>query len=253
MGRLSPDSLFHFAPSLDNLLGILKNTFYSRYCYEEFDLIDSDRQSFSEDAYPMVCFCDIRLSQLMSHIDRYGKYGLGLSKQWGVRRGLNPVIYLNKNSHLAKRLSVITNGTLWKNNPTAQAFYETMLYFKPYVGPLYRGGYCIKENVRFYDEHEWRYMPDRSIMTTNDIDLSMQAHMYRDPVRLANANRKLETDKTRLSFNANDIKYIIIDNESQINDMIKAVRNLKSNRYDGNTVDRLTSRIITVKQIKNDF
>ena len=44
MSRLSPDSLFHFTPSLDNLLGILKNTFYPRYCYDEFDLIDNDAQ-----------------------------------------------------------------------------------------------------------------------------------------------------------------------------------------------------------------
>lgn len=253
MSRLSPDSLFHFTPSFDNLLGILDNTFYPRYCYEEFDLIDNDAQSFSEDAYPMVCFCDIPLSQLMSHINTYGKYGLGMSKQWGLRKGLNPVIYFNKNSHLAKKLSVITNNTLWSSDPTAQAFSEIMLYLKPYVGPLYRGGHCVKEHVRFYDEHEWRYMPSRNIMTTNNIELSMQGHIYRDSVKLANANRKLEMDKTRLSFSANDIKYIIINDESQINDMIEALRGIKASRYDDNTMDRLTSRIITVNQIRKDF
>ena len=78
MSKLSPDSLFHFTPSLDNLLGILKNTFYPRYCYDEFDLIENDAQSFIEDAIPMVCFCDITLSQLMSHIRTYGSYGLGM-------------------------------------------------------------------------------------------------------------------------------------------------------------------------------
>ena len=253
MSRLSPDSLFHLTPSLDNLLGILDNTFYPRYCYEEFDLIDNDAQSFSEDAYPMVCFFDIPLSQLMSHINTYGKYGLGMSKQWGVRKGLNPVIYFNKNSHLAKTLSVITNNTLWRNDPTAQAFHETMLYMKPYAGSLYRGGRSVKENVRFYDEHEWRYMPDRSIMRTNNIELSMQAHIYRNTEELANANRKLETDKTRLSFNANDIKYIIINGEDQINHMVEALRAIKGRKYDSRTVDRLTSRIITVRQIRNDF
>jgi len=50
MGRLSPDSLFHFTPNLANLLGILKNTFYPRYCYEEFDLVDRSQQPFIEDA-----------------------------------------------------------------------------------------------------------------------------------------------------------------------------------------------------------
>ena len=102
MSSLSPYSIFHFTPSLDNLLGILKNTFYPRYCYDEFDLIDNDTQSFIEDAIPMVCFCDIPLSQLMNHINTYGKYGLGMSKEWGIREGLNPVIYFNRNSYLAK-------------------------------------------------------------------------------------------------------------------------------------------------------
>lgn len=253
MSSLSPDSLFHFTPSLDNLLGILKNTFYPRYCYEEFDLINNDEQNYIEDAIPTTCFCDIPLSQLMGHIKTYGKYGLGMSKKWGVGKGLNPVIYFNKNSHLAKRFSVITNNFRWRDDTTARAFYEIMLYVKPYKGTLYRDGHPFKENVRFYDEHEWRYMPDRSIMITNNIELSLQRHQYMDVVELKNANRELETDITRLSFNANDIKYIIIEDEDQINNMVEALRDIKGNRYDSKTIDRLTSRIITVKQIRDDF
>lgn len=260
MGRLSPDSLFHFTPSLDNLLGILKNTFYPRYCYEEFNLTDNFAQSvrqgivtFIKDAIPMVCFSDIPLSQSMSHIKTYGKYGLGMSKEWGIRKGLNPVIYFNKNSHLAKRISVITHNLLLGRDSTAKAFHEISLYMKPYEGTLYRAGRSLKKNVRFYDEHEWRYMPDRKIMVTNGIEPSIQSHIYRNSVELANANRKLETDETKLSFNADDIKYIIINNEGQINKMVEELRYIKGSRYDGKTVDRLTSRIITVKQIQNDF
>ena len=70
---------------------------------------------------------------------------------------------------------------------------------------------------------------------------------------LADANRKLEMEATRLLFNADDIKYIIIRGEDQIDDMIKELRDIKGSRYDKDTVDRLVSRIITVKQIKNDF
>lgn len=253
MSRLSPSSLFHFTPHLKNLLGILDNTFYPRYCYERFDLLDNDEQPFVDDAFPMVCFCDIPLSQLMSHINTYGKYGLGMSKEWGIREGLNPVIYFNKNSRLAKRLSIITNNTLWRDDPTAQAFHEAMLYFKPYEGTLYRDGRSLRENVRFYDEHEWRYIPDRSIMINNNIQTSMQAHIYRNTEELANANRKLETDETKLSFNADDIKYVIINGENQINKMVDALRQIKGDRYDSGTIDRLTSRIITAKQIQDDF
>jgi len=254
MSRLSPDSLFHFTPSLDNLLGILKNTFYPRYCYDEFDLVDNDTQSFIEDAIPMVCFCDIPLSQLIGHINTYGKYGLGMSKEWGIREGLNPVIYFNKNSYLAKQFSILTNAHIWGSDPTSNAFGEIMLSIKPYEGTLYRGGRAVKENVRFYDEHEWRYIPARSIINAKKIGPTLlQRHMYLNTEELAKANRELETDETKLSFNANDVKYIIINNEGQINNMVEALRDIKGIRYDRKTVDRLTSRIITVKKIQNDF
>ncbi len=253
MSILSPDTLFHFTPSLDNLLGILKDTFYPRYCYDEFDLVDNDSQTFLEDAIPMVCFCDIPLSLLIHHIETYGQYGLGMTKEWGLRKGLNPVIYFNKNSHLAKNYNVLTKDLMWQRSPTAKAFKETTGYMKPYEGILYRDGKATVEKVRFYDEHEWRYLPDRSILTDNGIRLFLQHHQYMNPQELAVANSALETEKTRLAFEADDIKYIIIEDEGQINNMIKELRAIKGSRYDKNTVDRLVSRIITVKQIKNDF
>lgn len=253
MSILSPDTLFHFTPSFNNLLGILKNTFYPRYCYDEFDLIDNDSQQFLEDAIPMVCFCDIPLSLLTKHVDTYGKYGLGMTKEWGLRKGLNPAIYFNKNSYLAMNFSVLTNDLIWKNTQTAKAFSEIMGYMKSYEGTLYRDGRTINDNVRFYDEHEWRYVPDTSILSSNCIELNIQKHKYMNPKELADANHKLETETTRLSFNADDIKYIIIEDEDQINKMVKELRGIKGSRYDKDTVDRLVSRIITVEQIKNDF
>jgi NACalpha-BTF3-like transcription factor len=252
MSRLSPNSLFHFTPDYENLLGILKNTFYPRYCLEQFDLVDNDHQHFVEDAIPMVCFCDIPLSQLMSHIDTYGNYGLGMTKEWGIRKGLNPVIYFSKNSNLAKKLNILTNKSVWQNDENSRAFHEVMLYFKPYEGTLYRGG-KTKQRVRFYDEHEWRYTPDRSNLAIKNIKMSLQKHVYRDTIQLANENQKLETDLTRLDFTADDIKYVIIKTEEEINGMIEALTRIKGNRYDRDTLNRLTSRIITVEQIQEDF
>lgn len=253
MSILSPNTLFHFTPSLDNLLGILKDTFYPRYCYDEFDLTDNNPQPFIEDAIPMVCFCDIPLSLLMNHIDTYGQYGLGMTKEWGLRKGLNPVIYFNKNSHLATRFGELTNNLLWKRTLAGQAVNEIMGYIKPYEGTLYRNGRDVKKNVRFYDEHEWRYVPDISILNDRGIETFLQRHMYLNQTALREANDKLGMEATKLSFNAEDIKYIIIEDEDQINIMIKRVRDIKGSRYDEDTVDKLASRIITVRQIKEDF
>ena len=258
MSRLSPDSLFHFTPSLNNLLGILDKTFYPRYCYENFELYRHMTKFIEwvqiiDAALPMVCFCDIPLSQLMSHIEIYGKYGLGMSKEWGIREGLNPVVYFNKNSHLVKNINALKDSPFMKGDSNAQAYRGITHYLKPYEGTLYRGGRSVKENVRFYDEHEWRYVPDSNILITNDIKTSIPLNLYQSHVWLTNENRKLETDRTKLSFNANDIKYIIINEEDQINNMVKELRNIKGDRYDNDTIDRLISRIITVKQIENDF
>ena len=74
--------------------------------------------------------------------------------------------------------SRVTNVLIWGDNPVAQVFHETMGYMKPYEGTLYRNGRIVNENVRFYDEHEWRYVPDRSILINNCIELSMQKQKY---------------------------------------------------------------------------
>ncbi len=165
------------------------------------------------------------MSLLVNHIATYGNYGLGMTKEWGLRKGLNPVIYFNRNSYLANQFSVLTT------RPTP-AFSQIMGYMKPYEGNLYRGGEIKKEDVRFYDEHEWRYVPDSSIMVDNHIGLFLQHHAYMNPEELANANRKLEAESTRLSFSADDVKYIIVEDENQIVNMIKNLRNIKERRYD---------------------
>jgi hypothetical protein len=161
MSRLSPDALFHFTPSFDNLIGILENHFYPQYCYEEF----------IGGAIPMVCFCDIRLSQVKTHIKTYGYYGLGMSKEWASRNKLNPVLYYTKNSQLSHNIKDISLsyismcGELEKQNIKTKEILKNridmggslisiLLYLKPYSGTLYRNGQVVKKNIRFYDERE---------------------------------------------------------------------------------------------------
>ena len=46
----------------------------------------------------MVCFCDIPLGQIDQHVKTYGKYGLGMSKEWAMKNGITPVRYIHRGS-----------------------------------------------------------------------------------------------------------------------------------------------------------
>jgi hypothetical protein len=202
----------------------------------------------------MVCFCDIPLSQVRDHINTYGKYGLGISKAWGKRKGLNPVIYLTKNSRLSEMMNNVVEAVIWSQpNPLQDAYMEMMNYVKPYTGPLRRNGRIVKKSVRFYDEREWRYVPSTDVMKSHNIEASLQRHVYQNPAKMANANSRLQLDGIRLQFKPADIKYIIVDDEPEILTMVRALKNIKGTRYDTDTIELLTSRITTTKQILNDF
>eukprot|EP01034_Spumella_vulgaris_P011525 gene11525-14663_t len=68
--------------------------FWPRYSLEDFRWQVSGPNSHEFAAFPMVCFCDIPLSRIDEHVGFYGSYGLGLSREWGIRAGLNPVQYI---------------------------------------------------------------------------------------------------------------------------------------------------------------
>lgn len=261
MGKLSPDILIHFTNSLDKLLSILKNNFYPRYCYEEFDYVS--KSPTVEGAMPMVCFCDIPLSQVKNHIKTYGHYGLGLKKQWGIRKKLNPVIYFNKDSLLARQLERVFDvhmgfseirGNLQESELThlenlGEICLEIPRYAKPYSGELFRDGRLFKRNVRFYDEREWRYVPPIAL---RGIECYLSKDDFLTPEVLERENRKLENKRSILTFNPRDIKFIIIDKESEIIPMLEALRKIKA-KYPYEVVEILATRIVTTKQILNDF
>jgi hypothetical protein len=104
MGVISSESIFHFTKSKKILLSILKNEFQPHFCFERCEL----GNRVIKGAYPMVCFCDIPLSQVKEYIgEHYGDYGIGMSKSWAEKSGLNPVLYIKKTSHLAAHIMAL--------------------------------------------------------------------------------------------------------------------------------------------------
>jgi hypothetical protein len=95
---VTSDSLFHFTKSLSALKGILIDKFKLSYCRENYQLDYQEHIGH----YPMVTFCDIPLSLARDQIGKYGSYAIGLTKEWGIKNKLNPVVYLEKHSQLTK-------------------------------------------------------------------------------------------------------------------------------------------------------
>jgi len=261
MNNISSNSLFHFTSKAENLIGILTHDFNPRYVLELTPIHSSSKiKSAVNAAFPMVCFCDISLGQIKDHIDTYGFYGIGMTKDWGMRNKLNPVIYVNDSSSLGESLSKIAEITFEarERKPTdvelesirsiAKEYFNLLYFLKPYLGDFERNGKLFN-NIRFYNEREWRYVPQ--LCEWSDFKPCLSVAEYNNSVTLAQGNEKLTSHK--LSFEPDDIKYIFLKESKEIPAMIKALKEIKGNKFGKDVIELLTSKILTTEQILSDF
>lgn len=247
---LYPNILFHFTTK-KSLETILNTTFKVSYARER--IIGGN--NIKEFAVPMISFSDLRLSELKDNIGTYGKFGIGLTKDWAISNGLNPVMYASQDSLFTENFM---NGLedffkLVSNSSDSTGRYEiaykntinTLRYIKNYKGDLIRSGKETIPDYIFANEREWRYVPP----ITEDIFSFVEIEKIQTSQQKSAFNRKV--NHLRLHFQPDDIKYLIVEKDSDINDLIEHLRQTK-NRFSKNTVDRLASRILTYEQIERD-
>jgi len=286
---VSANTLFHFTCDKNNLLGILTHNFYPRYCLEDFSYFYTPdmakRLGYSNIAIPMICFCDIPLSNIRHHINVYGRYAIGLTKEWGKRKQISPVMYALENSIssrvIRRGLSRIeksihkTNShlsTLYSKNPKNKfdekdklideladtlarvdnGLMDMMSFTKKYSGIFMRNGKRYR-NVCFYDEREWRYLPDHPFLYRQQIPSYIRKSAYLDLEKRKEANAKLERPECMLEFSPSDIRYIIVSNNQEILPMVDSIHQIKGSKYSYNDLRLLTTRIISMEQILQDF
>lgn len=178
-------------------------------------------------AVPMVCFCDIPLSRLTEHVTTYGRFGIGLTKEWGMAKGLTPVLYchsrsdlidvLGHNSYTIDYLRDQEGPSLSKNTEDSldvilwnTAFLSC--FMKPYIGSFYRRGELL-EDVRFYDEMEWRYVP--RLMAESGLPTALYGSNAADTQYVTECNERLfNYDGAALEFATDDIAYIFVEDEA---------------------------------------
>lgn len=283
---LSANTLFHFTYQLETLCKILQTGFRPSYCLERF----TSSNTLSNCHIPMVCFCDIPLSQVHHHVNRYGKYGLGMEVDWGVEKDVNPVSYVSQYSSVYKMLngmqsqfvfslasqtlgggyiSIDPFGQQEATTKLAPFIYSTTLlqcYLKLYKGIDIYSGLVTK----FYDEKEWRYIPPFSVFpnlnplflrlpaynkpteTKDDFIIKICESYLNMTIEEAIAEGKKRLNSYFLTFNPVNIKYIIVNFENDRKVIIDSLKE-KKDTYSEEAINRLSSRIITYEQIREDF
>jgi len=191
------------------------------------------------------------------HADRYGCYAIGMKKEWGVRKKVTPAIYTYQNSPLPLAMKSLFDKIKGMDQGGREIWAGDLLtlsvYLKDYEGRFWRNGAYLPDLVRFYDEREWRYVPTPEQLTQVGCLPStvMDRTQWPNKAYVDRENQKLQGCK--LGFTADDVKYLIVEKESEISRFIDIVKEIKAPKYKDRTVELLLTRIISMEQIREDF
>lgn len=244
---ISANTLFHFTHEYDTLIKILQSKFYPRLCLEKRLWYPGDDKV----AIPMVCFCDIPLSNIADHTEKYGKYAIGIKKTWAVEQGVTPILYVHEKScFIEQGLSALTwslDSAGKDDNIVLERLTQVMSMFfmmKPYEGEQTING--RKKKVRFYDEREWRYIPPIGGEKLN----CLSETVFRN--RRIREELNSYNEQYGVTFNPDVINYIIVEKEDQIVPLMHELYSIKGD-FSHRSVELLTSRILSMDRISEDF
>lgn len=238
--RPRSETLFHFTQSIESVKGILRFGMQPSYCLEDRSWLSPLREMGDLEfaAIAMSCFCDIPLSRISEHTRFYGRYGIGLTKEWGIRNSLNPVIYAPPQGfamQLVDQLATLSHPMEEINFTMATSL---VAMIKPLCGRMHVNGRI--EQKDFYQENEWRYVPNaQTIISKQNFEVMREEENQRAKVHA-------------IPITPTDIKYIIVACDEEIAPMIDYVSDELV--WDGEVSPRiLLSRIISSDAIERDF
>ncbi|WP_105617535.1 abortive infection system antitoxin AbiGi family protein [Vallitalea okinawensis] len=233
MGRISAGSVFHFTDSFEKLRDIIENN-----CFKPRCVIEKRKQE--EIAIPMVCFCDLPLSQMGEHIKKYGNYGVGLRKEWAAKQSISPVMYEAINPSKENAFDVVLKKA---NNIGDETLLERMKYFSWYI-KSYDGYDTTKDFVQFYNEREWRYIPPYEALCEASYFPSIFSKNLKEIQSQFNHN---QSKNFNLTFQLEDITYFFISYEWELESLASIMT------LDKDQEMSLLSRVIWTKDLLEDF
>ena len=288
MNNPNSSSLFHFTRELNFLKDLISNGFRYSYSYEKYpqsiirnNTSDIGNKSFYYSnpkqadavAIPMICFCDIRLSQTSNHCKNYGSYAIGINKEMArtiYGNTINPIHYLSSSSVTIalSDISVIKDQNKSGCNNLKESINTILALSKPYEGTvLDDGSRC------FYDEKEWRiFLPDNK---NEPYSWKWEIHFatrdefkkWRDPLNqtlIESGNGRLtflklkqlsdEDEKTLIDF----FTHIIVGTDAEVPELVDYILNRKNPIFGYKQISAksrrlLVSKISSMERIYKDF
>ena len=258
------------------MLRILETGLIPNFCQEDLSYFDRKVNV----GVPMISFCDIPLTRTSMFKARYGDYAIGLSKEWALKKQINPILYVNDERILLSLgflrnyyrtlddevkerggsdnsipINLFSQKSLdgikaFVNRSNARdAVYSLMGYMKRYISKGPDGS-----DQSNYIENEWRY-----VATGEGIDWKWSLDEYKkwrgkgskpEPSELLRAKK--------LTFNVEDITHIIVKTESEVHHFVDAILGMKNiGGLDGMLADDdrklLLTKIISQEKIEKDF
>ncbi|EAD5126512.1 hypothetical protein CLO05_15970 [Listeria monocytogenes] len=265
--KQSANSLFNFMPKKRFLIeSIQKSSLFPRYVEENVEYLGVmfGGEKIKKVLFPMLCFCDINLHRLPFHVEGneenegYGKYGIGLDKEWCQQKGLQPVSYLNENSSTSKLLQAAVNRSfeiVHKGidfDSSIEAFLDysiTQLAFsKPLMGSMKKGEDEVYKN--FHDEKEWRYLPNldhtdmppfKNDVNNPDLQNSFMNNQLSETLK--------STEGVPLMLEMNAINYIFVHTVEDRDEII----NVLKERFNEDDALKMATKIVIYDQIVKDW
>lgn len=256
------NSLYHFKSKKKYFLEILDSFQFTPRYNKEFVLLDEESERPVIDIVsPMVCWCDIPLERIKNHTLRYGDYGIGINKKWAIQNFINPVVYIIENTTVARAVNAAANLHI-KLHDLMLEDEELKKRLAHITGPLYNWHNYLTQHIKpyeyqripsrqeirkFYDEKEWRYVPD----SIGFDDLTLYPSLYRTNEELDKAieigNEKVKN--RNLWFSPEDITVLLVKEKNEKEEIAEAIIKTCNEKGYEDDIESLTSKIKTIDEI----
>lgn len=244
-------SIFHYTKDYSTICRIIEEGFAPSFCIEQICTTDKCIK-FS---VPMISFCDITLSKADEHKNKYGKFAIGVKKDWAIKNNINPIYYLNIETGISNSIVSILNAhsnyikTCDEKNTDFEMlnYIKTVSHFKNYKGDINPK----LKNITFYDEKEWRYVPvfknecgteSCKIFTEEKFEEIIKTYPHKPHFR-----------ECALKIKLSDITHIVVPDKKSKYDLINCLSSNQKISNNKNNFNDLLTKILTYKEIVYDL